>query len=69
MASTILGVLAGTCAVLAFLAAAGATIAVVIAARAPRLSIAPALGCAFAGLLWAAWALALGWLSSAFAGQ
>lgn len=69
MASTILGALAGTCALLALLAATGATLALGIAALPPRISTAPAAGCAFAGLLWACVAIALGWLSSALAGQ
>lgn len=69
MASTILGALAGTCALLALLAATGATLALGIAALPPRMSTAPAAGCAFAGLVWACVAIALGWLSSALAGQ
>lgn len=69
MASTILGALAGTCALLALLAATGATLALGIAALPPRISTAPAAGCAFAGLVWACVAIALGWLSSALAGQ
>ena len=69
MASTILGALAGTCALLALLAATGATLALVVAALPPRVSTAPAAGCAFVGLVWACVAIALGWLSSALAGQ
>lgn len=69
MASAILGFLAGTCALLAAVAAIGALAGLVIAALPPRVSSAPALGCAFAGLVWAAWAIALAWLSSALAGQ
>lgn len=69
MASSILGALAGASALLAVMAAAGATIALVIAGRAPRLSAAPAMGCAFAGLIWACLAIALGMMSSALVGQ
>lgn len=69
MASAILGFLAGACALLAAISAVGATLALVVAALPPRVSSAPALGCAFAGLVWAAWAIALAWLSSALAGQ
>lgn len=69
MASTILGALAGTCALLALLAATGATLAVVPALMHPRVSTTPAAGCAFSGLVWACVAIALGWLSSALAGQ
>lgn len=69
MASAILGFLAGASALLAAVAAIGALAGLVIAALPPRVSSAPALGCAFAGLVWAAWAIALAWLSSALAGQ
>lgn len=69
MASAILGFLAGTCALLAVVAAIGALAGLVVAALPPRVSSAPALGFAFAGLVWAAWAIALAWLSSALAGQ
>ena len=68
MASEVLGFLSGACALLAVVAAI-ATLALVVAALPPRVSSAPALGCAFAGLVWAAWAIALAWLSSAFVGQ
>lgn len=66
MASAILGFLAGAC---ALLAAVSALAGLVVAALPPRVSSTPALGCAFAGLVWAAWAIALGWMSSALAGQ
>ena len=69
MASAILGFLAGACALLAAVSGIGALAGLVIAAVPPRLSAAPALGCAFSGLVWAAWALALAWMSSALAGQ
>lgn len=69
MASAVLGFLAGTCAVLAAIAAVGAVAGLVAASLPPRISTAPALGCAFTGLVWAAWAIALSWMSSALAGQ
>lgn len=69
MASEVLGFLSGACALLAVVAAIGALAGLVVAALPPRVSNAPALGCAFAGLVWAAWAIALGWMSSALAGQ
>ena len=69
MASAILGFLAGACALLAAVSAIGALAGLVVAALPPRVSSTPALGCAFAGLVWAAWAIALAWLSSAFVGQ
>lgn len=69
MASEVLGFLSGACALLAAVAAIAALAGLVVAALPPRVSNAPALGCAFAGLVWAAWAIALAWLSSAFVGQ
>lgn len=69
MASAVLGFLAGACALLAAIAAVGALAGLAVAALPPRVSSAPALGCAFVGLVWAAWAIALAWLSSALAGQ
>ncbi len=69
MASTVLGFLAGTCATLAALCILLTLPAVLVAARRPAISAAPAAGCAFSGFVWAGLALALSWMSSALAGQ
>lgn len=69
MLSTVFGFLAGACAVLVLLAILLTLPALLVAARRPAISAAPAAGCAFAGFVWAMLALALAWMSSALAGQ
>lgn len=69
MASTVLGFLSGACAVLAAIAILLALPAVLVAARRPAISAAPAAGCAFSGFVWAVLALALHWMSLALAGR
>ena len=70
MASTVLGFVAGACAVFAILAAAGAVLGLVASADpAVRRPVGPAIGCAASGLVWALAAIMFGWMSSAFAGR
>lgn len=69
MASAIFGTLSGVCALLAVVSLVAAVCGLAIAARPPQLWSTPAVGCAAAGLLWAALALGLSLVGSALAGR
>lgn len=69
MLTTTLDVMAGACALLAVVCVVASVVGLLVAARAPAISAAPVAGCAMAGLLWAAAAVALAWIGSALAGR
>lgn len=68
MLSAMTGFLAGACALLAGLAGALALVALVVAGRPPRLATGCVVAIAACGLVWAVWAIILGYVSSALAG-
>lgn len=68
MLSAITGFLAGACALLAGASVLLALVALVVAGRPPRLNTGCVVAIAACGLVWGAWAVILGYVSSATAG-
>lgn len=68
MLSAITGFLAGACALLAGASGVLALVALVVAGRPPRLATGCVVAIAACGLVWATWAVILGYVSSALAG-